>query len=120
MADLVTSPTNLAKYNACFAWGDFNQSTYVDVLESASGNFLSKRDPRWIGQFLHRILQFCLENSENSFVNAVDLLTALRTETTWLAFVKDIVEIYKGKVWLDKSREFGGLQVNIIFPVSVI
>ena len=37
-----------------------------------------------------------------------------------LNIVKDIVEIYKGKVWLDKSREFGGLQVNIIFPVSVI
>ena len=37
-----------------------------------------------------------------------------------LNIVKDIVEIYKGKVWLEKSKEFGGLQVNIIFPVSVI
>ena len=37
MADLVTSPTNLAKYNACFAWGDFNQSSYVGHLESPSG-----------------------------------------------------------------------------------
>ena len=30
-----------------------------------------------------------------------------------LNIVKDIIELYKGKVWLEKSKELGGLQVNI-------
>ena len=37
-----------------------------------------------------------------------------------LNIVKDIVEIYKGKIWLDKSSSLGGLKVNIILPVSLI
>ena len=37
-----------------------------------------------------------------------------------LNIVKDIVEIYKGKVWLEKSSSLGGLKVNIILPVSLI
>ena len=37
-----------------------------------------------------------------------------------LNIVKDIVEIYKGKIWLEKSNSFGGLKVNIILPVSLI
>lgn len=35
-----------------------------------------------------------------------------------LNIVKDTVEQYSGKVWLTKSS-FGGLQVNIILPISV-
>ena len=37
-----------------------------------------------------------------------------------LNIVKDIVEIYKGKIWLEKSSSLGGLKVNIILPVSLI
>ena len=37
-----------------------------------------------------------------------------------LNIVKDIVEVYKGKVWLEKSKELGGLQVNINLPISII
>ena len=37
-----------------------------------------------------------------------------------LNIVKDIVEIYKGKVWLEKSSSLGGLKVNIILPVSLV
>lgn len=110
MADLVTSPTNLAKYNACFAWGDFNQSSYVGHLESPSGNSLSKRDPRWIGLFLHRILQFCLEKSENSFSNAIDILTDLRTETTWAAFIDEIDDDQMPLSPLPEFSDFGETQ----------
>ena len=37
-----------------------------------------------------------------------------------LNIVKDIVEVYKGKVWLEKSKILGGLQVNIILPISIV
>ena len=37
-----------------------------------------------------------------------------------LNIVKDIVEFYKGKVWLEKSKELGGLQVNINLPISIV
>ena len=37
-----------------------------------------------------------------------------------LNIVKDIVEVYKGKVWLEKSKNLGGLQVNIILPISIL
>ncbi len=37
-----------------------------------------------------------------------------------LNIVKDIVEIYKGEVWLEKSSLLGGLKVNIVLPVSSI
>ena len=37
-----------------------------------------------------------------------------------LNIVKDIVEIYKGKIWLEKSSSLGGLKVNVILPVSQI
>ncbi len=37
-----------------------------------------------------------------------------------LNIVKDIVEVYKGKVWLEKSKELGGLQVNINLPISIV
>ena len=37
-----------------------------------------------------------------------------------LNIVKDIVEFYKGKVWLEKSKELGGLQVNIRLPISIV
>jgi len=35
-----------------------------------------------------------------------------------LNIVKDIVETLKGKVWLKKSKILGGLQVNIVLPIS--
>ena len=37
-----------------------------------------------------------------------------------LNIVKDIIEIYKGEIWLEKSSSLGGLKVNIILPVSLI
>jgi len=37
-----------------------------------------------------------------------------------LNIVKDIVETSKGKVWLTKSSELGGLEVNIILPLSQV
>ena len=37
-----------------------------------------------------------------------------------LNIVKDIVEIYKGEIWLDKSNKLGGLKVNIKLPISFI
>ena len=37
-----------------------------------------------------------------------------------LNIVKDIIEVYKGKVWLEKSRDLGGLQVNIRLPISIV
>jgi len=37
-----------------------------------------------------------------------------------LNIVKDIVETSKGKVWLTKSSELGGLEVNIKLPLSQI
>jgi signal transduction histidine kinase len=37
-----------------------------------------------------------------------------------LNIVKDIVETSKGKVWLTKSTELGGLEVNIKLPLSQI
>ena len=37
-----------------------------------------------------------------------------------LNIVKDIVETTKGKVWLTKSSELGGLEVNIKLPLSQI
>ena len=37
-----------------------------------------------------------------------------------LNIVKDIVEFYKGKVWLEKSSELGGLEVNIRLPISIL
>ena len=37
-----------------------------------------------------------------------------------LNIVKDIIELYKGKVWLEKSKELGGLQVNIKLPISIV
>ena len=37
-----------------------------------------------------------------------------------LNIVKDIIEVYKGKVWLEKSRGLGGLQVNIRLPISIV
>ena len=36
-----------------------------------------------------------------------------------LNIVKDILEIYKGEIWLEKSN-LGGLKVNIIIPISLI
>jgi len=35
-----------------------------------------------------------------------------------LNIVKDIVETYKGKVWLKKSTSLGGLEVNVELPIS--
>ncbi len=35
-----------------------------------------------------------------------------------LNIVKDIVETYKGKVWLKKSNSLGGLEVNVELPIS--
>ena len=37
-----------------------------------------------------------------------------------LNIVKDIVEIYKGEIWLEKSSSLEGLRVNIVLPVSLI
>ena len=37
-----------------------------------------------------------------------------------LNIVKDIVQIYKGKIWLGKSNDLGGLEVNIKLPISFI
>ena len=37
-----------------------------------------------------------------------------------LNIVKDIIELYKGKVWLEKSKKLGGLQVNIRLPISIV
>ncbi len=37
-----------------------------------------------------------------------------------LNIVKDIVEIYKGEIWLKKSEKLGGLQVNIKLPMSLV
>ena len=37
-----------------------------------------------------------------------------------LNIVKDIVEIYKGEIWLEKSSSLKGLRVNIVLPVSLI
>ena len=37
-----------------------------------------------------------------------------------LNIVKDIVETTKGEVWLTKSSKFGGLEVNIKFPLAKI
>ena len=37
-----------------------------------------------------------------------------------LNIVKDIIELYKGKVWLEKSHKLGGLQVNIRLPISIV
>ena len=37
-----------------------------------------------------------------------------------LNIVKDIIEIYKGEIWLKKSNDFGGLEVNIKLPISFI
>ena len=37
-----------------------------------------------------------------------------------LNIVKDIVEIYKGEIWLEKSSSLKGLKVNIVLPVSLI
>ena len=36
-----------------------------------------------------------------------------------LNIVKDIVEIYKGRVWLENSKKLGGLEVFIILPISL-
>ena len=35
-----------------------------------------------------------------------------------LNIVKDIVETYKGKVWLSRSKNLGGLKVNVLLPMS--
>ena len=35
-----------------------------------------------------------------------------------LNIVKDIVESYKGQVWLGRSKALGGLEVNIELPMS--
>ena len=35
-----------------------------------------------------------------------------------LNIVKDIVETYKGKVWLTRSKNLGGLKVNVLLPMS--
>ena len=35
-----------------------------------------------------------------------------------LNIVKDIVETYKGKVWLSRSKHLGGLKVNVLLPMS--
>ena len=32
--------------------------------------------------------------------------------------VKDIVESYKGNVWLERSKSLGGLEVNVLLPMS--
>ena len=37
-----------------------------------------------------------------------------------LNIVKDIVEIYKGEIWLEKSSSLKGLRVNVVLPVSLI
>ena len=37
-----------------------------------------------------------------------------------LNIVKDIVEIYKGEIWLEKSSLLKGLKVNVVLPVSLI
>ena len=37
-----------------------------------------------------------------------------------LNIVKDILEIYKGEIWLEKSSLLKGLKVNVILPVSLI
>ena len=37
-----------------------------------------------------------------------------------LNIVKDIVEIYKGEIWLEKSSSLKGLKVNVVLPVSLI
>ena len=37
-----------------------------------------------------------------------------------LNIVKDIIEIHKGKIWLEKSNDLGGLEVNIKLPISFI
>ena len=37
-----------------------------------------------------------------------------------LNIVKDIIEIYKGKIWLEKSNDLGGLEVNIKLPISFL
>jgi signal transduction histidine kinase len=37
-----------------------------------------------------------------------------------LNIVKDILEIYKGKIWLEKSSLLKGLKVNVVLPVSLI
>ena len=37
-----------------------------------------------------------------------------------LNIVKDILEIYKGEIRLEKSPSLGGLRVNIVLPVSLI
>ena len=37
-----------------------------------------------------------------------------------LNIVKDIIQIYKGKIWLEKSNDLGGLEVNIKLPISFI
>ncbi len=35
-----------------------------------------------------------------------------------LNIVKDIVESYKGNVWLERSKSLGGLEVNVLLPMS--
>ena len=37
-----------------------------------------------------------------------------------LNIVKDILEIYKGEIWLEKSSLLKGLKVNVGLPVSLI
>ncbi len=37
-----------------------------------------------------------------------------------LNIVKDILEIYKGEIWLEKSSLLKGLKVNVVLPVSLI
>ena len=54
-----------------------------------------------------------MRKSENSFSNAIDILTDLRTETTWAAFIDEIDDDHDASLSLPEFSDFGETRFKI-------
>ena len=94
MAVKRVSPSSLSKHKACPSWA----ASTISMIQKPNSEFnlqvqtseKSKNDPRWIGSFLHRIMQYSIESTGgNSFQEASQRVRELQ-KLHWDDFILEI------------------------------